>query len=91
MGTDGLFDNLFDNDIHACLHPSVRAKKDQKDDFELDNPEGVAKCMANKAYNLSKDRRYMSPFAVGAKKYGHRYFGGKEDDITVIVSQIVRK
>jgi len=86
MGTDGLFDNLFDHDIHNCLHPSVRPLKDSKEEFELVDPEGVAKCMANKAYNLSKDRRYMSPFAQGAVKTGNRYFGGKEDDITVIVS-----
>ena len=47
--------------------------------------------MANKAYILGKDRNYMSPFARGAMKCGKRYLGGKEDDITVIVTQIVRK
>lgn len=92
MGTDGLFDNLFDQDIEGCLHPSVKAHKDQKDQFELENPEGVAKCMANKAYKLGKDRRYDSPFSQGARQYGKRgYIGGKPDDITVIVSQIVRQ
>ena len=92
MGSDGLLDNLFDKDIQACLEPAVlRAKKEAPDEFELRDPEGVAKCMANKAYHYSKDRRYMSPFAQGAVKAGHRYIGGKEDDITVIVTQIVHK
>ena len=24
MGTDGLFDNLYDKDVESCLHPSVK-------------------------------------------------------------------
>ena len=47
--------------------------------------------MAKKAYNLSKDKMYMSPFAKGAWQARMPYRGGKEDDITVIVSQIIRK
>ena len=31
MGTDGLFDNLYDRDIHGCLLPSVKAIKEKKD------------------------------------------------------------
>ena len=90
MGTDGLFDNLYDADIHACLAPSIQAKKGLTDVFELINASAVATCMASKAYTLSKDRRYMSPFAQGASKVRQFYMGGKEDDITVIVAQIVR-
>ena len=77
MGTDGLFDNLYDKDVESCLHPNVRLltnstdkKKEEKGSesstdpqFELVDPEGVANCMAKKAYGLSKERRYMSPFA----------------------------
>ena len=66
MGTDGLFDNLFDRDIEQCLYPSVQPVKDTQDQFDLVNPEKVANCMASKAYQLSKDRTYMSPFAMGA-------------------------
>ena len=89
MGTDGLFDNLYDKDIEGCLQPGIKLVKD--DEFELSNPEEVANCMAKKAYTLGKDGKYMSPFARGAFKSGYPYPGGKEDDITVIVSQIVRK
>ena len=92
MGSDGLFDNLYDHDIEGCLKPSVKQEKqDQKNGFSLEDPEAVAKCMAGKAYGLGKDRRYMSPFAQGAMKSGRRYIGGKEDDITVIVAQIINK
>ena len=66
MGTDGLFDNLYDEDIEKCLHPNIKPIKDQSDEFEFIEPEKAANCIANKAYNLSKDKRYMSPFAKGA-------------------------
>lgn len=91
MGTDGVFDNLFDKDIEACLNPSVRPVKGSADNFKLLEPEATAKCIGNKAYSLSKDRMYKSPFSQGALAVGKRYMGGKEDDITVIVSQIVRE
>ena len=91
MGTDGLFDNLYDPDIEGCLKPNVRAVKEQPEQFELFEPAKAANCMASKAYNLSKNKTYGSPFAKGAMQCGLRYVGGKEDDITVIVSQIVRK
>eukprot|EP00354_Favella_ehrenbergii_P009832 CAMPEP_0170463860 /NCGR_PEP_ID=MMETSP0123-20130129/8811_1 /TAXON_ID=182087 /ORGANISM="Favella ehrenbergii, Strain Fehren 1" /LENGTH=63 /DNA_ID=CAMNT_0010729393 /DNA_START=733 /DNA_END=924 /DNA_ORIENTATION=+ len=63
MGTDGLYDNLYDKDVQACLEPAVKVKANSKEEFELSEPESVARCMAKKAYNLSKDNRYMSPFA----------------------------
>jgi len=49
----------------------------------------AASCIGNLAYGFSKDRRYESPFAKGAKQAGKWYMGGKEDDITVIVAHIV--
>ena len=36
---------------------------------------------------FSMDRRYMSPFA---KRSRGRYIGGKDDDITIIVAQIIK-
>ena len=77
MGTDGLFDNLYDRDIEQCLYPGIQPVKDKQDEFDLVNPEKVANCMATKAYALSKDRTYMSPFAMGAYQAGKRYAGGK--------------
>ncbi len=31
----------------------------------------------------------MSPFAKGAREYYYDYIGGKPDDITVIVAQVI--
>jgi len=46
-----------------------------------------AECIAEKAYALSNDQGYLSPFALRAKKL---YLGfearGKTDDVTVIVA-----
>lgn len=63
MGTDGLFDNLYDKDVQACLEPSVNISKDSGEEFEISDPLAVARCMSRKAYDLSKNRSYMSPFA----------------------------
>ena len=54
MGTDGLFDNLYDRDIEACLKPAITSVSE--DVFELKDPDGAAKCIAKKAYDLSHDR-----------------------------------
>lgn len=83
MGTDGLFDNVFDNDMKPCIQKELSKEKDR---IWLKNPEAAATCIGQLAYSKSKDKRYESPFALGAKKAGKWYNGGKEDDITVIVS-----
>ena len=83
MGSDGLFDNLFDDDIKQCLE-SQMLEWNKK--FRLKSMDDTATCISDKAYKLSKDRRYDSPFAKGAREAGQMYFGGKKDDITVIVS-----
>ena len=57
MGTDGLFDNLYDTDIEACLKDNVQPGK-TSDKFEFPEPTTTATCIANKAYKLSKDQRY---------------------------------
>ena len=28
MGTDGLYDNLYDDDVQACLEPAIKVGKD---------------------------------------------------------------
>ena len=78
MGSDGLFDNLYDEDIEMCLKPNVKPVKDQLDQFDLIEPSKAANCMASKAYKLGKQERYLSPFAKGAREAGARgYIGGK--------------
>lgn len=83
MGTDGLFDNVFDEDLKPCLHKEI---KNTNGRIWLADPTAAATCIGELAYQKSKDKRYESPFSIGAKKAGKWYMGGKEDDITVIVA-----
>lgn len=74
MGSDGLFDNLFDQDLMPCLHKELTILNGR---VYLKNPTTAATCLGNLAYERSKDKRYESPFAVGAKQAGKWYMGGK--------------
>ena len=39
----------------------------------------------DKAYELSTNPDYYSPFARGAEEAGKRFMGGKHDDTTAVV------
>jgi hypothetical protein len=60
MGTDGLFDNLYDVRIIEILKPFIR------DNDELADPELIAQIIAGEAYKYSLEPQYLSPFAKGA-------------------------
>lgn len=57
----------------------------------LETPQEIANRIANAASTLSQVWFRNSPFAATALKYGQSYFGGKIDDITVVVSRVVKK
>lgn len=40
---------------------------------------------------MSIDKDYDSPFAMKARAYGYEWWGGKNDDIIVIVAQITNE
>ena len=82
IGTDGLFDNLFDVRIIELIKPFIRGSDDILD------PALVAEIIAAEAEKFSRNQGYMSPFAKNANKYFHDYRGGKPDDITVAVAQV---
>ncbi len=82
MGSDGLFDNLFDNDIQNCIEKHTLNG--------TTNIESAADCIAVYAEFVSYKKDYVSPFTKGAVENGlpeKDNLGGKEDDITVIVAQ----
>jgi serine/threonine protein phosphatase PrpC len=85
MGSDGLFDNLYDDDLQPCLIQQISHSQGK---FTMQDPTAAADCLAKRAYAVSKDKNYLSPFAKGARESFRNYNGGKEDDITVIVAQI---
>lgn len=78
-GTDGLFDNLYNNDITAVVVNATRARLE---------PQTTAQKIAALARQRALDKKRPSPFSAAALEAGYRYYGGKLDDITVVVSYI---
>ena len=85
LASDGLFDNLFDVKIIELVRPFIR------DRDEILDPTLVAEIIAKEAEKKSNIGSYMSPFAKGAREQFYDYIGGKPDDITVIVAQVMLK
>ncbi|KAG8368693.1 hypothetical protein BUALT_Bualt15G0072200 [Buddleja alternifolia] len=80
--TDGVFDNLYDQEISSIVLKSLAA------DRKL---EEIAVILANKAQEIGKSASGRSPFADNAQAAGCAgYTGGKLDDVAVIIS-VVRK
>ncbi|KAH6832038.1 Protein phosphatase 2C family protein [Perilla frutescens var. hirtella] len=78
-GTDGLFDNLYNSDITAVVVHAVRAGL---------GPQVTAQKIAALARQRAQDKNRQTPFSTAAQEAGFRYYGGKLDDITVVVSYI---
>jgi len=83
MGSDGIFDNLFDDDIMQCLKGQVNS------DLQLRAPQRASDCLSLSAEIKGYDPTYDSAFAQEARAHGRNHPGGKADDITVVVSQIL--
>lgn len=81
MGSDGLFDNMYDNSI-------INVLRDYAPNGVIEDPKVVAKVIAEAAQKYSLDNAYLSPFATHAREAGFQFTGGKSDDITVIVAQV---
>lgn len=80
LGTDGLFDNLHED----MIVDFIAKYKDQRDS----SMQATASNIAEKAYQLSLDPDYLSPFAVSAINNGIQIKGGKPDDITVVLARV---
>ncbi|CAG8459655.1 14928_t:CDS:2 [Acaulospora colombiana] len=81
LGSDGIFDNLFEEDILEEIDrffcprtgtPSV-------------HPQMISEALAYRAKNASEDLNNPSPFQSRAMQEGLYYLGGKKDDISVLV------
>ncbi|XP_021720978.1 probable protein phosphatase 2C 1 isoform X3 [Chenopodium quinoa] len=88
MGSDGLFDNVYDREIAS----TVASNSDVAE---------AAKALARLARDHSKDISFDSPYSSEArtkgidvpdwkKLLGMRLTGGKLDDITVVVGEVVK-
>ncbi|XP_077215100.1 putative protein phosphatase 2C 80 isoform X2 [Tasmannia lanceolata] len=78
-GTDGLFDNLYNNEVTAVVVHAIRAGL---------GPQVTAQKIAALARQRALDKDRQTPFSTAAQDAGYRYYGGKLDDITVVVSYI---
>lgn len=78
-GTDGVYDNLYNEDITGVVVSSVRAGLD---------PKATAQKIADLARQRALDKKRQSPFSAAAQEAGFRYYGGKLDDITAVVSYV---
>ncbi|XP_050228756.1 probable protein phosphatase 2C 55 isoform X2 [Mercurialis annua] len=79
-GTDGLFDNLSEGRIEAAARSGIEKGL---------APEDIAWTVAEYAYKTSMDRNARTPFSRASTKAGRNNPGGKQDDITVIVSYVI--
>nr|XP_048336750.1 probable protein phosphatase 2C BIPP2C1 isoform X1 [Ziziphus jujuba var. spinosa] len=78
--TDGLFDNLYEQEITSIVSKALESNV---------KPEDIAECLADRAQAVGRSSSMRSPFADAAQAAGYvRYTGGKLDDVTVIVSLV---
>ncbi|KAK6591217.1 PP2C like phosphatase [Cryptosporidium xiaoi] len=104
IGTDGLFDNLFDFEITSIAglsYSPIESKLFYKNLNNATSPMLISKALALSAYHKSLDPFTKTPFANQAKKFysgdknslicNQTFSGGKEDDITVLVAWVVNK
>jgi hypothetical protein len=83
MGSDGLFDNVFDDEIvDICISKASQ-------NIVKSDPQLMADALLKKAREIAEDSRYASsPFQHRAVQEGLYYQGGKIDDMTILVSII---
>ncbi|CAO3669239.1 unnamed protein product [Rhizopus stolonifer] len=88
LGSDGLFDNLFDDEI---LEEIKNSTEHPDSDHTTTTPQTISDALLHRARVVSEDTdNPTSPFQVRAMHEGLYYQGGKADDISVIVA-IVKK
>ncbi|KAL0076896.1 phosphatase 2C-like domain-containing protein [Phycomyces blakesleeanus] len=94
MGSDGLFDNVFDSEILATVRKHVSSYIIPGNEhrparvMEFD-PQGLSDVLAKQALDASEDKRHIdSPFQRRAMNSGFYFQGGKADDISVVVAVV---
>lgn len=83
LGSDGLFDNVFDEDIVDIIASKTLPNIMQSD------PQQMSDALLKRAREVAEDSRFASsPFQSRAIQEGFYYSGGKIDDMTVLVGMI---
>eukprot|EP00923_Selenidium_pygospionis_P020557 GHVN01035495.1.p1 GENE.GHVN01035495.1~~GHVN01035495.1.p1 ORF type:complete len:762 (-),score=174.03 GHVN01035495.1:1859-4144(-) len=92
LGTDGVFDNLFDHEIAAITNLALSPFEAWllHDPNALTPASSVAIAIAEAAAFRSRDPWAKTPFMANARRNGTTYRGGKLDDITCVASWVTR-
>ncbi|XP_014518862.1 probable protein phosphatase 2C 62 isoform X2 [Vigna radiata var. radiata] len=78
--TNGLFDNLYEQEIASIISKSLQASL---------TPQEIAELLAVRAQDVGRSTSIRSPFSDAAQALGYvGCVGGKLDDVTVIVSLV---
>nr|XP_051204730.1 putative protein phosphatase 2C 23 [Lolium perenne] len=81
VGTDGLFDNVFDADLERLVRMGTALGF---------SPKNMADVVAGVAYEISMSGSTDSPYSSDSRKLrGDRCRGGKQDDITILVAFLI--
>jgi len=90
LGTDGLFDNLYDDDILDTIQSQIKLHEVGPATTRFDiRPQRIADALANHARDIAENSRSASsPFGERANVEGLYHQGGKLDDITVLIGVV---
>eukprot|EP00915_Cephaloidophora_sp_WS-2016_P002529 GHVH01003403.1.p1 GENE.GHVH01003403.1~~GHVH01003403.1.p1 ORF type:complete len:1143 (+),score=182.60 GHVH01003403.1:263-3691(+) len=90
VGSDGVFDNLFEHELisiaNMCVSPA-EAKALHNPDLAT-SAQAIATTIAEAAEYRSRDLTAKSPFSVAARNNSTLHTGGKLDDIAVVVAWV---
>ena len=94
LATDGLFDNVFDEEIASiCTHALASDRRGPGGGAGLEaDARALAEAVAFTAHRYAQDPHQRTPWSVAASETGMswaRFFtkgGGKMDDVTVVVA-----
>ena len=84
LATDGVWDNLFESEIQALIDATMTEPPPWLE-TEITN---LASTIASAAEATAHSKTKTTPFVQTAAEAGHRFVGGKLDDISVVVAVI---
>lgn len=86
-GSDGVFDNLFDQEICLLIGCMAMAPSHEGTSWRP-YPARIANAIALAAQHRSKDGSARTPFGQNAHEAGVHHVGGKVDDISIIAAWV---
>jgi protein phosphatase PTC7 len=81
-GSDGFFDNMFEDEIIRITEEEYLARGEICEKFSRK----LVQRLCTRAALNSLDETYFGPFTANARRAGQLFIGGKPDDTTVLVS-----